>query len=73
MDEQGRNEEQKRRRRKTAALLWGIAAALSVIAFVMETIDTRHVPAMKAILAGTFTLMAFATWRRSRDPKLPAS
>ena len=57
-----------RRKPRTTVLLWGIAAALALIAFVMDTIENGHVSAMKAILAGSLTLLAFATYRRTRRP-----
>ncbi len=66
MDGSGHDELQKRRRLKTTALLWGIAAALALIAFALQTIDTGRVRAIQAIVAGTFTLMAFVSYRRAR-------
>ena len=57
-----------RRKPRTTALLWGIAAALALIAFVMDTIENGRVSAMKAILAGSTTLLAFATYLRTRKP-----
>jgi len=57
-----------RRKPRTTVLLWGIAAALALIACVMDTIENGRVSVMKAVLAGSLTLLAFATYRRLRRP-----
>jgi hypothetical protein len=67
MDEQGKTPAEGRKPR-APAILWGIAAALALIALVMDTIENRRVAGMKAIVAGAFTMMAVATYIRTRKP-----
>ena len=68
MDESSGHEDRKRQKLKTAAILWGIAAALALIAFTGDTIETGRLRPLRAIVAGVFTLMAFVSYRRYRRP-----
>jgi hypothetical protein len=63
-NEQGGDD--RRRKLRIAALLWGLAAACALIAFVGDTIENGHVRWLRAIMAGMFILTAFVTFRRYR-------
>lgn len=79
MNEQGNQPEGTKRgpNHQLVAVLWGIAAALAVIAVVLDTMQTGRVRATRLIMAGLFALVAFASYRRARKlrggPTPPAS